>query len=91
MLFDTCNEYNRCRPYSEMLTYKPLTNNAVLRKIQKNVNKTHKKIKSKAIYRRYRYRVNVEAIYRGYRYRVNVEAIYRVYLYRVNVEAIYRL
>jgi hypothetical protein len=30
----------------------------------------------------------VEAIYRGYRYRVNVEAIYREYRYRVNVEAI---
>jgi hypothetical protein len=25
--------YNRCRPYSEMLTYKPFTNNAVSRKI----------------------------------------------------------
>jgi hypothetical protein len=23
----TCVEYNRCRPYREMLTYKPLTNN----------------------------------------------------------------
>ncbi|CDQ78334.1 unnamed protein product [Oncorhynchus mykiss] len=29
MLFVTCVEYNRCRPYREMLTYKPLTNNAV--------------------------------------------------------------
>ena len=29
ILFVTCTEYNRCRPYSEMLTYKPLTNNAV--------------------------------------------------------------
>uniref|UniRef100_A0A4W5M397 Uncharacterized protein n=1 Tax=Hucho hucho TaxID=62062 RepID=A0A4W5M397_9TELE len=28
----TCAEYNTCRPYSEMLTNKPLTNNAVLRK-----------------------------------------------------------
>jgi hypothetical protein len=28
-LFVTCDEYNRCRPYSEMLTYKHLTNNAV--------------------------------------------------------------
>jgi hypothetical protein len=28
MLFVTCTEYNRCRPYREMLTYKPLTNNA---------------------------------------------------------------
>ena len=27
----------------------------------------------------------MEAIYRGYRYRVNVEAIYRGYRYRVNV------
>ena len=26
MLFVTCAEYNRCRPYSEMLTDKPLTN-----------------------------------------------------------------
>ena len=25
----TCAEYNRCKPYREMLTYKPLTNNAV--------------------------------------------------------------
>ena len=39
-----------------------------------------------AIYRGYRYRVNVEAIYRVLRYRVNVEAIYRGYRYRVNVE-----
>jgi hypothetical protein len=29
MLFVTCTEYNRCRAYREMLTYKPLTNNAV--------------------------------------------------------------
>jgi hypothetical protein len=25
----TCPEFNRCRTYSEMLTYKPLTNNEV--------------------------------------------------------------
>ena len=30
ILFVTCAEYNRCsRPYREILTYKPLTNNAV--------------------------------------------------------------
>uniref|UniRef100_A0A4W5MEA8 Aminotransferase class V domain-containing protein n=1 Tax=Hucho hucho TaxID=62062 RepID=A0A4W5MEA8_9TELE len=29
ILFVTCAEYNRCRPYSEMLTYKPLNNNAL--------------------------------------------------------------
>jgi hypothetical protein len=29
MLLVTCTEYSRCRPYSETLTYKPLTNNAV--------------------------------------------------------------
>jgi hypothetical protein len=28
-LFVTCAEYNKCRLYSEMLTYKPLTNSAV--------------------------------------------------------------
>ena len=29
IVFVTCTEYHRCsRPYSEMLTYKPLTNNA---------------------------------------------------------------
>jgi hypothetical protein len=28
MLFVTRAEYNRCGPYSEMLAYKPLTNNA---------------------------------------------------------------
>jgi hypothetical protein len=34
---------NRCRPYSEMLTYKPLTNNAVLRKIPTKIrNKSNK-------------------------------------------------
>jgi hypothetical protein len=33
ILFVTCAEYNRCRPYREMVTYNPLTNNAVLRKI----------------------------------------------------------
>jgi hypothetical protein len=32
IVFVTCAEYNRCRRYSEMLTYKSLTNNAVLRK-----------------------------------------------------------
>uniref|UniRef100_A0A8C8IWV5 Uncharacterized protein n=1 Tax=Oncorhynchus tshawytscha TaxID=74940 RepID=A0A8C8IWV5_ONCTS len=26
----TCAKYNRCRPYHEMLSYKPLTNNAFL-------------------------------------------------------------
>jgi hypothetical protein len=34
MLFVTCAEYNSYRPYREMLTYKPLNNNAVLRKIR---------------------------------------------------------
>ena len=29
IVFVTCAEYNKCRPYSEMLTYNPLTNNAV--------------------------------------------------------------
>ena len=29
MLLVACAEYNTIRPYSEMLTYKPLTNNAV--------------------------------------------------------------
>ncbi|XP_036823969.1 ceramide synthase 2 isoform X1 [Oncorhynchus mykiss] len=38
MLFVTCAEYNRCsRPYSEMLTFKPLTNNAALRKSPKSM------------------------------------------------------
>ena len=31
MLCVTCT-YNKCRPYREMLTYKPLTNNAVQEK-----------------------------------------------------------
>ena len=29
IVFVTCAEYNTCRPYHEMLTDKPLTNNAV--------------------------------------------------------------
>jgi hypothetical protein len=70
MLSVTCAEYNRCRAYREMLTYKPLTNNAVqeieLRKylksqIKNNTRKLHNN--NEAIYRGYRYRVNV----RGYR------------------------
>ena len=28
-VFVTCAEYNKCRLYCEMLTYKPLTNSAV--------------------------------------------------------------
>ena len=32
IVFVTSAEYNRCRLYSEMFTYKPLTNNAVLSK-----------------------------------------------------------
>ena len=32
MLFVTCADYNKYRPYSEMLTYKPSTNNAIVRK-----------------------------------------------------------
>ena len=28
-LFATCAEYNKCRLYHEMLTFKPLTNSAV--------------------------------------------------------------
>jgi hypothetical protein len=40
ILFVTCAEYSRCRPYSEMLTYKPFTNNAVLRKIPEKLRNT---------------------------------------------------
>ena len=47
MLFVTCAEYNRCKPYSEILTYKPITNNSSI------------KITREAIYRGYWYRVNV--------------------------------
>ena len=36
MLLVTWAEYNRCRPYSEMLTYKPLTNSAVSKNTDKN-------------------------------------------------------
>jgi hypothetical protein len=32
MLLVTCADYNRCWPYSEMLTYEPLTNSAVSKK-----------------------------------------------------------
>ena len=50
MLFITCTEYNRCGPYREMLTDKPLTNNAVqeieLRKYLLNKLKTVKKMRS---------------------------------------------
>uniref|UniRef100_A0A4W5MTU9 HERV-H LTR-associating 2b, tandem duplicate 1 n=1 Tax=Hucho hucho TaxID=62062 RepID=A0A4W5MTU9_9TELE len=35
IVFVTCAEYNRCRPYSEMLTHKPLTNNAVKKEKKK--------------------------------------------------------
>ena len=46
------------RPYSEMLTYKPLTNHAILRKYQqKNINK--KKVRAAVNNRGYWYRVNV--------------------------------
>jgi hypothetical protein len=34
ILLITCAEYQRCRPYSEMLTYEPVTNNAVVKVIQ---------------------------------------------------------
>jgi hypothetical protein len=33
-LFVTCAEYNKCRPYHEMLTYKPLTNSAVQERVK---------------------------------------------------------
>ena len=44
IVFVTCAVYNRCsRPYSEVLTYKPLTNNAVLRRSLKKVRDQNNK------------------------------------------------
>ena len=37
ILLVTCAEYNRCRPYSEMLTYEPLTDSAVLENTDNNI------------------------------------------------------
>ena len=34
-LFVTCAEYNKCRPYREMLTHKPLTNRVVQEELRK--------------------------------------------------------
>ena len=38
----TCAEYNRCRPYSEMLKYEPLTSNSVKQIQIRITNKTNK-------------------------------------------------
>ena len=46
ILFVTCAEYNRCRPYRETLTYKPLTNNAVQERVKKILTKYTKVKKS---------------------------------------------
>ena len=43
--FVTCAEYNRFEPYSEMLTYKPLTTSAVLRKMCSVKNRQVKHLK----------------------------------------------
>ena len=43
ILLVTCAEYNKCsRPYSDMLTYEPLINNAVKNKINTDKNKKYK-------------------------------------------------
>jgi hypothetical protein len=34
IVFVTCTKHHRCRPYSEMLTYEALTNNAVKNKYE---------------------------------------------------------
>jgi hypothetical protein len=62
-------EYNRCRPYREMLTYKPLTDNAVqelqlIKFLPKNKTSNQSNSNIRNVHN------NNEAIYRGYK--VNV-------------------
>jgi hypothetical protein len=42
IVFVTCTEYKGCRPYSEILTYKPLTNNKVKNMAKKVRDKSNK-------------------------------------------------
>ena len=71
------------RPYSEMLTYKPLTNNAVRRKIPtKKRNKSNKELKSSSqitIARLYTGGTGTESMWRRYTGGTGTESMWRLY------------